>query len=252
MELKNIKGIGPAKAVKLKEAGIHDVEQMARADVAAVAKKSGLSEAGVKEYKERATALLLLEDVRGVGPATIETLAQAGVRSLRDFYEASSERLAKEMRIAQDRVQQLQQEAQELYEHVREQSRTPEGRKRLAEEGKDFAQRSARSAEEASRKAIERARRDGEIALQKARELRDKAPEAAREAQERSKAAFQEAEVRLRDVREKAEHVYRDAEHRVRQEADKVRTANEGLLTRLKQRLAGGKDGKAAKPAEEE
>jgi len=248
MELKHIKGIGPAKQAKLNEAGIADVETMAQADVAAVVGKTGFSETTVKEYKERAVALVLLRDMRGIGPATVQTLAEAGVRSLKDLYEASAERLAKEAEVARERVQEWQQEAKRVMEHVREGSRTPEGRRRLAQEGKDLAVTSARKAQEATAELIERLQRDGEAALQKAQQLRQEAPEKAKEYRAKAEELIAGADAMRRELQAKGVEIkeqttarIHEVQVKVRQEAEKVRAANEGLLSRIRARFGRGR-----------
>jgi nucleotidyltransferase/DNA polymerase involved in DNA repair len=234
MELKHIKGIGPAKQQKLKEAGYANVESLARADAAEVAKKTGLSLETAKEYKERAVALILLEDVKGVGPATVQALAESGIRSVKELYEASSERLAKELVVAKDKVQAWQAEAKKLVDHIAVESKTPEGRKRLASEGKEFAQKSARKAQETTMALVERLQKDGELALQKAQELREQAPEKAREYRAKAEEMFREAESRARELREMAERKIQEVQLKAKTEVEKVKTANEGLIARVK------------------
>lgn len=241
MELNQIKGIGPAKQAKLKEAGITDVPSMAHADVADVAQRTGFSEKTVREYKERATALLLMQDLKGVGPATIETLASAGVRSLRDLYEASSERLAAELKVAQARVREWQVEAEKLAQRVAEESKTPEGRQRLLAEGRTRATEAYQRGQEATAAFVERLRQDGERLLQKAQELRETAPERAKEYRAKAEVLLQRAdemrrdvEARARELGEKAGERIHEVQVKVKAEAEKVKAANEGLLARIK------------------
>src|ERR1041385_7442301 len=77
MDLKHVKGIGPSKQEKLKAAGVGSVEALARCDPAEVGAASGIPVAAVKEYKQKAAALSLLEDLKGVGPATVGVLARS-------------------------------------------------------------------------------------------------------------------------------------------------------------------------------
>src|SRR5437870_231730 len=132
MDLKQIKGIGPAKQEKLKAAGVTTVEALARADVAAVCAKAGLDEQLVRELKQRALAHTLVEDLKSFGPATLETLGQAGAESLKEFYAASSEWTEAQMQLLQSRYAGLRDQAEALAAHVREQARTAEGRQALA------------------------------------------------------------------------------------------------------------------------
>lgn len=259
MELKQIKGIGPAKQAKLEEAGIKNVKDLAKCDVAAVAKAADISEEHLKEYKQKAIGMVLLEDVKDMGPATVQTLAEAGIRSARDLYEASSERIAAEAKVAQQQVQEWQAEAKVLMERVRSESKTPEGRQKLIAEGKDAAQKAARIVQAESKAALERAQKEGESALEMFQKLRANAPQYVQDAKERADRALGEAESLLKDLQQntpervkeyqaRVESAAKEAERRVlefrdkteqavRAEAEKFKAANEGLLGRIKQRF---------------
>lgn len=263
MELKHIKGVGPAKQAKLQQAGITTVEDLARADVAAVAEKSGLSAAAVKEYKEAAVGLTLMQDIRGLGPNTIKTLAEGGIRNLKDLYEASSERLAAEAKVAQEKAREWQDEARKVYEHVREGAKTPEGRQQLAQEGRDLAVRAAKATRDQAEKMLANAQKEGEAAIAKAQELREKAPAILQDYRQKAEKALHDAEAQVKAVQEKApaavkdaqakaEKAVQDAQKRIQElrskteefvkaETEKVRAANQGFLSRLKARFSGQK-----------
>lgn len=249
MELKQVKGIGPAKQAKLQEAGITDVESLARCDVAEVVEATGFSDKTVREYKERATAMLLLQDIKGVGPATIETLASAGVRSLRELYEASAERLAAELKVAQERVRQWQAEAEKLAQRVAEESKTPEGRQRLLAEGKEAARVAYQRGQEATAALVERLRQDGERMLQKAQELRETAPERAKEYRAKAEELLarademrRELELKARELGEKAGARIQEVQVKVKAETEKMKAANEGLLARIRAKFSRPKE----------
>ncbi len=259
MELHHIKGIGPAKQTKLQDAGIDSVEALARADVAEVAAKSGLSEAQVKEFKEKAIGLNLLEDVRGMGPQTVVVLAKAGITSLKDLYDASTERIAKEAQVAKEHALQWQEEAQKLAEHVREEAKTPEGRRKLLKEAADASKVAAGKTQEAVVALYHKAREDGEAAIQKAQQLRETAPAQLQELRETAEKALRDAEAKVKELQDKAPDAVQEwrgkaetavqeanrvvvelrdkTEQFVKTETEKVKAANEGLLTRIKARF---------------
>lgn len=264
MELKHVKGIGPAKQQKLKDAGIGDVEALARCDVAAVAKKSGIKAAQVKEFKQKAVGLKLLEDVRGIGPETLRTLAESGVQSLKDLYEASADRLAAEAKVARNKIEAWQQDAKELAVRVADDAKTPEGRAKLRQEGVEVTRKAAVRTRDVAIEVYERARRDGEAAIAKAKEIQEQAPAKLQEARKRAEKALAEAEKRIQELQEKtpqqakeigarAQKAVEEAQARVielrdrieqatRTEVEKFKAANEGFLGRLRARFARNKD----------
>lgn len=259
MELKHIKGIGPAKQTKFADAGVDSVEALARADVAALARKTGMSEEQVREFKQKAVALTLMEDVKGMGPQTVVTLAQAGITSLRELYEASAERVAKETKVAREKALEWQDEAKALAARVREESKTPEGRRKLLGEAADASRAAARKTQDTLVDLYQKARREGEAAIARAQEMREKAPRNIQELRDKAEKALREADAKVkefqgkapeaaREWRGRAETAVRDAnrvvtelrektEQFVRTETEKVKAANEGLLTRIKARL---------------
>jgi predicted flap endonuclease-1-like 5' DNA nuclease len=259
MELKHIKGIGPAKQAKLQEAGIKDVQDLAHADVTAVAAKSGISADSVKQYKESAVALQLLQDVKGIGPGTVKTLAEAGIKSLKDLYEASTDYVAAQARVAQDTAVKMQTDAKVLYEHVLEESKTPEGRQKLAAEGRDLAKRAAARTKSTLEDILATAQKEGEAAIAKAKELRETAPARLQEYRQKAEKALHDADVQVKalqkkapeavkDYQKKAETAVKDAQKKVeelrhkteefaRAEAEKFKAANDGFLKRFKGRF---------------
>lgn len=252
MELKHIKGVGPAKQEKLKAAGITNVSDMAHADVAAIATKSGISEAQVREYQQKAVALNLIADIKGMGPETVKSLAQSGVRSLQDLYEASSEFVAKQTKVAQEQAKAWQAEAQKLYEHVATEAKTAEGRKKLAGEAKDAAQAAAKATQEKLVELYHTAQKEGELAIAKAKDLKEKAPAYVHDAREKAEKALKDAEAKVKalsgkapDVRAKAEKAVADAQAKVaelqaalKKEGEKLKAANEGLFARIKAKFS--------------
>lgn len=194
MDLDKIKGIGPAKREKLKAAGIANVEQLARCDAAAIAGKSGLPLTQVKDLKHRAAALAILEDIKGLGPGSLGAFSERGGHAVRELYAASADWLAAEIKVAQERLAELREEAEAVARHVADEARTPEGRARLAGEAKV-----------ASRKALDAAERSRDRAVSKARELRQRAPAAL----QRAEAAVKDAEARLRTAVQRSEAAVR-------------------------------------------
>ncbi|MGB1586420.1 MAG: DUF4332 domain-containing protein, partial [Thermoplasmatota archaeon] len=252
MELKHIKGVGPAKQEKLKAAGITDVTSLAHGDVADIAAKSGLSEAQVREYKQKAVALNLIADIKGMGPETVKSLAQSGVRSLQDLYEASAEYLAKQAKVAQEQAKAWQTEAKKLADHVATEAKTPEGRKKLAGEAKDVAQAAAKATQEKLVDLYHNAQKEGEAAIAKAKDLKEKAPAYVHEARDKAEKALKDAEQKVKDlqgkapdVRAKAEKAVADAQAKVadlqaalKKEGEKIKAANEGLFARIKAKFS--------------
>lgn len=203
MDLKHIKGIGPAKQEKLKAAGVDSVDALARADVDTLAAKSGLPVSAVREYRQKAAALALLEDLKGVGPATVGILAEAGVQSLRDFSQASVKFLARELRIAETKVKDMQAEAAKNAKRIAVEAKTPEGRAKLVRESKALAQDSALKAQEAAKQAFAQAQKVSKDFQAKAPKYVEQAQVVLRDAETRAKVAAQKASVAVRHEAEK-------------------------------------------------
>ena len=223
MDLKHIKGIGPAKQEKLKSAGIDSVDALARCDVDAVAQESGIPVSAVKEYKQKAAALALLEDLKGVGPATVATLAEAGVQSLKDLTEASVDFLAKELKVAQTKIQAMQAEAQKNAKRIAAEAKTPEGRQKLIKESKALAQEGAVKAQAAAKQAIAQAQKTAKDFQEKAPQYVEKAQVVLKDAETRAKAAAQKTQVALKH------------------EAEKVKAQTEKVVADTKARFNKGK-----------
>lgn len=215
MDLKTIKGIGPSKQDKLKAAGVTTVEALARCDVEEVAQASGLPAAQVKELKHRAAAHALLEDLKGFGPGSFATLSERSAQGVRDLYKASADWLAAEIKVAQERLAELREEAEAVARHVAEEAKTPEGRARLAEEGKAVAQSAARKAQEAGQKAVA-----------KAKELQEKAP-----------ALIAQAQATAKDAQERLKAAVQRSEEVVRTEAQKAKARTERVVEQTKARM---------------
>lgn len=259
MELKHIKGIGPAKQAKLTEAGVKDVRALAEADLDAVAKTTGISVATLKEYKEAAVGMLLMEDIKGMGPNTVKTLAEAGVKSLKDLYEASTDYVAAQTKVAQEKAGKWQEEAKTLYERVRADAQTSEGRQKLVAEGKDLAKKAAETTQKTATELFERAQKEGEAAIAKAKELREKAPDMLQDYRKKAEEALKAAEAQVKALQEKtpetvkgyqakAEAAVKDAQVKIEElrakteefakaEIEKVKVANEGFLKKIKARF---------------
>ena len=226
MDLKHIKGVGPAKQEKLKEAGIKSVHDLAQADVDHVAAESGLPAATVREYKQKAAALALLEDLKGVGPATVGPLAEAGIQSLKDLYTASAKRLSHELKVAQHRIEGWQEQAREASKRIAEQAKTAEGRQKLLKESKDMAVEGAVKAQAAAKQAIAYAQKEAQVVQARAKEFQAKAPE-----------YVEKAQVALKDAQAKATVQVKRAQDSVRHEAQKVKAQAEKVVADTKARV---------------
>lgn len=259
MELKHIKGIGPAKQQKLKDAGISSVEELAKADIAKLVEATGMSEAALKEYKGKAVGLTLINDLKGITPETVKTLAMSGIDSLKELYEASAERIAAEAKVAKENVEKWQQEAKDLANRVAEDAKTPEGRTKLRHEAVELAEKTVQKTRDVAVELYHKVQHDGEVAIAKAKEIQEKAPEMLKEYREKAEAALKEAEARVKELQEKApqqakdvgakaQAAVEDAQKKVAElkdkieqvtktEVEKFKAANEGFFGRIKARF---------------
>lgn len=226
MDLKQLKGIGPSKQDKLKTAGITSVEQLARADIAAVAAKSGLPAAQVKDLKHRAAALAVLEDLKGFGPSSFGALSDQGAVAVRELYAASADWLQAEIKVAQAKLAELREEAEAVARHIAEEAQTPEGRGRLAQEGAAVARSAALKAQETGKKAVAAAERSRDLAVARAKQIQARAPEVLAQAQ----VTVREAETRLKSAVARTEQV-------VRAEAQKAKARTERVVGNAKARI---------------
>jgi murein hydrolase activator len=215
MDIKQVKGVGPAKAEKLRAAGIATVHDLARCEPAQVAEASGLKEADVRELRQRAAAHAILEDMKGFGPGTLAALSERSAESLRELYHASADWLAAQAEVAAARLQEARQQAEQVARHVAESARTPEGRKGLA-----------REAEEAGRKAVAATRKAAEAAAERAKELRGRAPGLVARAQE----GVKEAEARLKEASRRTQAA-------IKAEAEKARARTERVVSQARSRM---------------
>lgn len=206
MDLKHIKGIGPAKQEKLKAAGIKSVDDLARADAHVVSAESGLPLATVQEYKQKAVGLALLEDLKGIGPATVGTLAEAGIASLKDLYEASAKRLSHELQVAQHKIEEWQEQAREASKRIAKEAQTPEGRQKLLKESQAMAVEGAQKAQAAAKQAIAYAQKESQVLQARAKEFQARAPEYVEKAQVALKDAQAKVTVQVKKAQETAKH----------------------------------------------
>lgn len=226
MDLKHIKGIGPAKQEKLKAAGVKSVADLAHADVDALAAETGIAAATLREAKQKAAGLQLLEDLKGVGPATVATLAEAGVQSLKDLYSASAKRLSHELQVAQHRIEGWQDQAREASKRIAEQAKTAEGRQKLLKESRDMAIEGATKAQAAAKQAIAYAQKEAQVIQARAKEFQAKAPE-----------YVEKAQVALKDAQAKATVQVKKAQETVQHEAQKVKAQAEKVVADTRARM---------------
>ena len=116
-------------------------------------------------------------NLKGVGPATLATLAEAGVQSFKDLYSASAKRLSHEMKVAQQRIEGWQEQAREASQRLAEEAKTPEGRQKILKESRDMAVEGAVKAQAAAKQAIAYAQKEAQVVQAKAKELKARAPE---------------------------------------------------------------------------
>ncbi|MFA5943958.1 MAG: DUF4332 domain-containing protein [Candidatus Thermoplasmatota archaeon] len=226
MDLKHIKGIGPSKQEKLKAAGIANVDELARCDPVVVSGKSGLPVATLKEYKQKATALTLLQDLKGVGPATVATLAEAGIQSLKDLYTASAKRLSHELKVAQHKIEGWQEQAQEAAARIAVEAKTPEGRAKLVKESREMAVEGAHKAQAAAKQALTYAQKESQVLQAKAKEFQAKAPQ-----------YVEKAQVALKDAQAKVTVQAKKAQVTLQHEAQKVKAQTEKVVADTRARL---------------
>lgn len=136
MDLREIKGIGPAKQQKLRDAGIDTVESLARADPAKLATDAGIPLAQVREMRARAAALSVMQDAKSFGAASVPTLASEAVKGLQEAVSLTVDRLAAELEQAQKSLAMLRKQAQEAAAELTKEAKTPAGRKRIAAAGR--------------------------------------------------------------------------------------------------------------------
>ena len=226
MELKHIKGLGPSKQEKLKAAGIKSVDQLARCDPIALAGETGLPVDTLKEFKQKATGLALLEDLKGVGPATVATLAEAGVQSLKDLYTASAKRLSHELKVAQHKIEGWQEQARDASQRIMVEAKTPEGRAKLVKESREMAVEGAVRAQAAAKQAIAYAQKEGQVLQVKAKELQARAPE-----------LREKATVALKDAQAKVQANVQKGREALQHEAQKVKAQGEKVVADTRARL---------------
>src|SRR5690349_21667548 len=125
MGLREIKGIGPAKQQKLRDAGIDTVEALARCEPPALAQETGIPLAQVRELKQRAAALAVVQDAKGFGPASVPTFATEAVKGIQEAFSVTLDKLADEIAAAQKSLARLQKQAQDAAQELAKEARTP-------------------------------------------------------------------------------------------------------------------------------
>ena len=231
MELKHIKGLGPSKQEKLKAAGIKSVDQLARCDPIALAGETGLPVATLKELKQKATGLALLEDLKGIGPATVATLAEAGVQSLKDLYTASAKRLSHELKVAQHKIEGWQEQARDATQRLAEEAKTPEGRQKILRESREMAVEGAVRAQAAAKQAIAYAQKESQVLAAKAKELQARAPEL----RERATVALKDAQAKVQANVAKGRETFQHEAQKVKAQTEKVVADTKARLQKPKQ-----------------
>ncbi|MHB8632362.1 MAG: DUF4332 domain-containing protein [Thermoplasmatota archaeon] len=220
MDLKHIKGVGPAKQARLKEAGIATVEDLARCKVADVAERTGYSEKQVRELQARAAAAVVVEDAKNLGPASVGAFADEALANLKAVYEASADLLARELKHGQERVARWQKEVQESTQRLLIEAQTADGRKRIAVATRQAATDGAHKAQEQARELAQRVHTESHALAERAREIQKRAPSTLQEARERTESILKDAQAQIRLVAERAQT-------RVQADVEKVKGARE-------------------------
>lgn len=205
MDLKQIKGVGPAKQARLKEAGVTSVEELARCDVHQVAEATGYSVAAVKELRQRAAALTVVDDVRRLGPASVGALADEALVNLRRVYEASTDRLVHELKDAQDKVAMWQKEVQDSTKRLLEEAQTADGRKRIVVAAREAAADGARRVQVEAKELAALVERESKELSRRAKEVQEKAPEYVQQARQRTETILRDAQKQFKVVAERAQ-----------------------------------------------
>ena len=86
----DIEGIGATFTLKLKNKGIDDSEQLVAADAEALAKKTGIPAARIRNWQDMAELIRL----KGVGPQFAEVLVRCGINSIYELAQQKAEPLA--------------------------------------------------------------------------------------------------------------------------------------------------------------
>jgi predicted flap endonuclease-1-like 5' DNA nuclease len=114
MGIQDIKGVGPATVKKLNKAGVRTLADVRAMDVDTIAAKTGIDVERLREWRTEAKMLKVLEDVKGIGPATKKKLQDAGIHSVDDLARAAIHEVAHATNIATARLKEWQQEAKKL------------------------------------------------------------------------------------------------------------------------------------------
>ncbi|MES2155840.1 MAG: helix-hairpin-helix domain-containing protein [bacterium] len=209
MDLREIKGIGPAKQQKLRDAGIASVEDLARADPTKLAAASEIPLAQVREMRARAAALTVVQDAKALGTASVPTMASEAVKGLQQAISVTVDRLAEELAQVQKSLANLQKQAADAAAELTAEAKTPAGRKRIAVASRELAQDYAGRAQDAAQKAIAYVQANAPDAIAAAR------------------VQLEDAAIKLAALAEKTQTT-------LKTEAAKVKAANEKLFKSVK------------------
>lgn len=111
MDLTVIKGLGPARRDKLEQAGIDTIKALAGSTPSELSEQVGISEGTLERLRDQATELAELLEIDGIGEATLQELAEAGIRSRKALREADAEALASSTELTADRIRGFQEGA---------------------------------------------------------------------------------------------------------------------------------------------
>jgi nucleotidyltransferase/DNA polymerase involved in DNA repair len=172
MGIEAIKGVGPATVKKLDKAGIRSLADVRSMDTETISKRTGIPKKKLDEWRMEARIMKVLDDVKGIGPATKQRLSDAGIHSLEDLAKASAQQVAESARVAKERAGAWQKDAQRLLQ---------ESKRRVEKESKALAKRGSRLKEEV-REGATKAAVHAEDAVRSARSGTKKAVKRGRKA----------------------------------------------------------------------
>lgn len=118
VDLTRVHGIGPARASRLRDAGVQTLEDLARADTGGLAEHADVPEATVRGWQEAAGREVKppedLTVIDGIGETRAQELVQGGVTTLRALIEADPVKVAEALGVSEGNVETWQKLAVEV------------------------------------------------------------------------------------------------------------------------------------------
>lgn len=183
MDIHEVKGIGPATVKKLQNAGVNNLDDLRNMDVDQVAKRTGIQNRRLNEWRLEARMIKVLEDVKGIGPAAKRKLQKADIHSVEDLARASIHELAHQTSIAKERAKKWQQDARRLLKQT--EAELSRKQAALKQRGGQAVKQSREQAATATKKGRKIAKTTKERTTKAARQGRKRADELATEVRDR-------------------------------------------------------------------